>query len=498
MINKLAILSAILFVALAFKASAGQLNASEGNLTAWFTMDDANTKLTDNKTRTDLGQFNATEGTGSTATYRQAGLVNYSSFSVAFDGNDHFFNKSINENIGFGGGNGITVEGWINISSLTTGQDIISTRSPGGIVPGWFFRLQDYGGGDLRLSCQAENGAIDSNFGNEAVDPTYMHFVCIFNSTTVAMYRNVTQGTTAAWTPEAVDKGSNLTIGKDNEVDARYFRGILDEWRIWNRSLGELELKHLMANGINTSVESGAVSDTTKPIINGTLNASVIGGAYRVYVVDYINYSVNWTEETAAAYGNITLNCSVGGTRKINFSGLSGTSGTFSNSTRIQDCFVAGDTGNYTGFLTDTSGNVQQNSSKFLVNSTQTPTDFEGINNSNPRQGEVVNVSDNTTDIIALSACQIGHNQSGVFSTYNFTLSGLSDQCSQNITIGDSAGSRINFSTKITDIFGNFNMTSILVTVAANATGAAPQKQSINILRRGNTIGGREILKVLT
>lgn len=253
------ILAFALFLLALPLVNADQLNPSEGNLTIWIPFDDPNTKAMDNKTRTDLMQINLSES--GSPLHQQTALVNYSSYSQDFDGtNDYFFNKSVNDHIGFGGENGITIAVWIQADAPTTSQDVYTTRSG---TKGLFLRLVD-GGADDRWTCAFNNGDVEivSDFGANS-NPNYGFFVCVFNSTTVAIYRNGTKGTTAAITPSASDKGTNFSVGFDWFAGSRFFNGRLDELSVWNRSLGELEIRHLMTYGPNATSSDSTPLDIT-------------------------------------------------------------------------------------------------------------------------------------------------------------------------------------------------------------------------------------------
>jgi len=78
-----------------------------------------------------------------------------------------------------------------------------------------------------------------------------------------------------------------------------------------------------------------------------------------------------------------------------------------------------------------------------------------GINNSNPKINEVVNVSANVTDADGLSFCLIKTNQTGAFTNNTFALSGTSGFCSDPITISVKRGNVINFTVEVNDTVGD-------------------------------------------
>ena len=105
-------------------------------------------------------------------------------------------------------------------------------------------------------------------------------------------------------------------------------------------------------------------ADTTKPIINGTINNT----APRRFEI--INATFNITDETGLSSANITFNLS--GTKSYNFSfTLLGTSAQISQNITIN--LTRGAVINATGFAVDTSGNVKQNSTIIIVANTLPP-----------------------------------------------------------------------------------------------------------------------------
>jgi len=81
-------------------------------------------------------------------------------------------------------------------------------------------------------------------------------------------------------------------------------------------------------------------------------------------------------------------------------------------------------------------------------------------------QGYIVNVTGNSSDETELSFCNILTNQTGENVYYNFSLSGLSGYCGQNITIASGISSVINFTVRINDTSNNTNQASQQVSIA--------------------------------
>lgn len=83
-------------------------------------------------------------------------------------------------------------------------------------------------------------------------------------------------------------------------------------------------------------------------------------------------------------------------------------------------------------------------------------------------QGNRVNMTANVSDETGLSYCQFIDNQSlsnGAKQFINKTVSGISDQCSQNYTIALAAGGVINFTVVVNDTSNNINQSQQIITV---------------------------------
>jgi hypothetical protein len=87
------------------------------------------------------------------------------------------------------------------------------------------------------------------------------------------------------------------------------------------------------------------------------------------------------------------------------------------------------------------------------------------VNATSPKRFESINITANVTDDTGLSLGQIIENQSGFNVIYNFTLSGLNAQFSQNITISVARDNAINITARATDTSQNSNENSTIIIV---------------------------------
>src|SRR3989344_3846490 len=107
------------------------------------------------------------------------------------------------------------------------------------------------------------------------------------------------------------------------------------------------------------------------------------------------------------------------------------------------------------------------------------------LNNNKPVFGEIVNITANVSDNQALSTCNFFTNGTSDGSTIilNKTVSGTNDQCSQNWTIDLTRGNVINFTVRVNDAKGNFNL-------SMNSTRDEQIGQVIRVRQKAEASGG--------
>ena len=181
------------------------------------------------------------------------------------------------------------------------------------------------------------------------------------------------------------------------------------------------------------------------------------------------NY-IEWTRITIPEPNNIYKLWYYGSPSGValNMSCNNGTTwtGTYSNYSDIscpngqltQDIFIGATfnttNANLTSIFLDTSFDNQQPNITMALNDTSLAFD------------DSVNITGYITDNLGLSFCQITTNQTGATQFFNYSLAGLSDECSQNFTISASTNTIVNFSIIVNDTFSNnIRQTSQSVTI---------------------------------
>lgn len=207
-----------------------------------------------------------------------------------------------------------------------------------------------------------------------------------------------------------------------------------------------------------------APSDTTKPLGNASVNNTA------PKINDIINITVNASDETGLSTINITINMTAG-TAYFNYS-VSGTSATIYNATTITN--GRGNVWNITAWITDTSNNVFQNSTKITIADTLGTIQI-GFNMTSLKINDVLNISGNITDLDGnIAYGWVVDNRTGTNINYSFTGSGSNFNFSQAITINVSRGNVINFSVFYNDTYNTLAQNSTLYTIQ-NTNPTSPE-----------------------
>ena len=159
------------------------------------------------------------------------------------------------------------------------------------------------------------------------------------------------------------------------------------------------------------------VSDDVFPIINSSFNIS----SDNIFVYDILNISFNITDNLALSSANISINFTGFESYVANYS-ITGTGVIIFNVTQ----FNSGGVYNVTGYATDSSNNVAQNSTLLIIQDNVFPVVNQSSNASldHLHISEMINFSANMTDETGLLFGNMTHNMTGDIAYINFTVSG--------------------------------------------------------------------------
>lgn len=199
--------------------------------------------------------------------------------------------------------NGMTLEAWVYPTATTDWQTVLIKETNNGLAYALYARVDsakpggyiNTGGGDVFTS------------GNPAVPlNAWTHVALTFNGSVLRLYVNGTLRSSTNITGSMILSGSPLRIG-GNVVWGEFFKGQIDEIRVYNRALTATEI----VTDRDTPVTAGATAPTislTSPtsgstvsgVINITANATGSPGVAGVqFKLDGVNLG---TEDTAAPY----------------------------------------------------------------------------------------------------------------------------------------------------------------------------------------------------
>jgi fibronectin type 3 domain-containing protein len=157
---------------------------------------------------------------------------------------------------------GMTIEGWVNPTSVTGFRTLIVKERPGDLVYG-IYAISD----SNRPQSQVTVGSVQLLDAPSAIPSgSWSHLAATFDGTTQRLYVNGTQVASLASAGSILTSTSALKIG-GNSIWGEWFSGLIDEVRIYNRALNATEVQADM----NTSISS---PDTVAPSAPGTLTAT--------------------------------------------------------------------------------------------------------------------------------------------------------------------------------------------------------------------------------
>ena len=203
------------------------------------------------------------------------------------------------------------------------------------------------------------------------------------------------------------------------------------------------------------------VVDNIFPMVNSSFNMT------NPNINDIINVTGNITDETGLLSANITYNFSVGKVF-VNFSfSDSRTIANISNATQLIG--VGSSVVNVTIYATDTSNNVKQNSTIFIIVDNINPFVNTAFNTTSPSNTDLLNFTGNATDETAILTANwtINFTTGKQFFNYSYPSGTTSIQASNTTNLyGLAGGSVLNFTLYATDTNNNVKQNSTLLTIS--------------------------------
>jgi len=179
--------------------------------------------------------------------------------ALEFNGIDEYVNVGNNES--FDVGNVLTIEAWIKPGDKSTRQGIFSTSFTNSAGA---FRLEigSANGGTKRVAVYGINTWVAQTGDNSYINDQWTHIAYVRTGSgagTHTIYVNgIPQALISDSPYEFIDNSSNKVIGSGTSGD-QFFKGVMDEVRIWNVALTQQQIRQNMYRTLNGN-ETGLVS----------------------------------------------------------------------------------------------------------------------------------------------------------------------------------------------------------------------------------------------
>ena len=189
--------------------------------------------------------------------------------ALKFNGTSNYVNCGTAS--GLNPASAITVEAWID-PSATTEQKIDDTRGTWQSLNGYSFFTESG-----KLYFEYGNGSTYAQLGNTGgvKTNTWQHVAVTLSGSTLTWYVNGKSTGTTSGIAGITASTSNLAIGKSISRNGQYFKGLIDEVRVYNRALSANEIAmQYQAEFKKVAASSWQFSDTVSGLANGTYSYS--------------------------------------------------------------------------------------------------------------------------------------------------------------------------------------------------------------------------------
>lgn len=203
-----------------------------------------------------------TSGNGNTATLvngvaRATGKYGQ---ALSFDGINDYISipNSASTNIS---GNALTLSMWINPQPLASGDSVVIAKFWGTTKASPYYQFGlELGGGNRTDFYIGTSSGLQSAIGGAVLPYNQWSYLAItFNGTQVMTYVNGVLVNTQALTASITARGNPTAIGAD-QVPSQFFKGLLDDLRIYNRTLTLAQIQTDMVTPVGHTGAGGDVS----------------------------------------------------------------------------------------------------------------------------------------------------------------------------------------------------------------------------------------------
>ncbi len=168
---------------------------------------------------------------------------------------------------------GMTVEAWVDPSSVSAAGAIAVKERPGGLS----YALYSSGAANQPPSGSINTGASNANAIGTSPLPlnTWSYLATTYDGTKLSLYVNGALVSTQAATGSIVEQGGVLRLGGDS-VFGEYFNGLIDEVRVYNLALTASQIQTDMNTPVNPPNDNQPPTVAlTAPANNATVSGTI-------------------------------------------------------------------------------------------------------------------------------------------------------------------------------------------------------------------------------
>ncbi len=227
---------------------------NDSALVGWWHFDEDNL-IGNNQTNDSSGWNNMGIMTGGANATRVTGKLKG---ALQFDGVDDFVDLGSGSSLNM---QNMTVSAWIKGNTLASNMFILTrgTSTQVEAANGYYFRMND----PTNLQCLAGQGtgngfASAVSTGNLITGGVWHHAVCVIGAGNVKIYIDGVLNATVSLSTTSLTNSGNTFIAGNNQGAGTYFKGTIDEVKVYNRTLTASEINTSYLAGIGQFMELSA------------------------------------------------------------------------------------------------------------------------------------------------------------------------------------------------------------------------------------------------
>ncbi|CAL2107137.1 exported hypothetical protein [Tenacibaculum sp. 190524A02b] len=261
--------------------------------------------------------INSDDPTNSTFTFAIQGTAFESATGLHFDG--------INDNITFNDGNyslngNFTIEFWIKPDISGTEEHVILDNK--GSNEGYSLSINTMS--QLNFSFFTSTGINNLNTSS-ITNNSWQHVAIIYNGINYRIFINGVEDNSLILSEDIIDSSNNLTLGTVNGGGSDYYKGAIDDFRVWNRALSSCRISDQSSCQLTGNEENLIAYYNFN---NGEVN----GNNFPMYNVLPPNHIVNGGIPPQGILNNFDLTGTTSNWVNTTANGISGTCNTYTES----------------------------------------------------------------------------------------------------------------------------------------------------------------------